>query len=134
MAEKVEITKKQERINADTLDIKEKVVSLNRVAKTVKGGRTMRFSALVVVGDENHLLRNSLVATNVNFISIEKLEKPMKIMAKTRYKQKEQPAVISSLGNGDVLVEFETKQRAITPGQSVVFYDGDIVVGGGEIK
>ena len=53
MAEKVEITKKQERIDADTLDIKEKVVSLNRVAKTVKGGRTMRFSALVVVGDEN---------------------------------------------------------------------------------
>ena len=53
MAERVEITKKQERIDADTLDIKEKVVSLNRVAKTVKGGRTMRFSALVVVGDEN---------------------------------------------------------------------------------
>lgn len=53
MAEKVEITKKQERIDADTLDIKEKVVSLNRVSKTVKGGRTSRFSALVVVGDEN---------------------------------------------------------------------------------
>ena len=53
MAERVEITKKQERISADTLDIKEKVVSLNRVSKTVKGGRTSRFSALVVVGDEN---------------------------------------------------------------------------------
>ncbi len=53
MAEKVEITKKQERIDAGTLDIKEKVVSLNRVSKTVKGGRTSRFSALVVVGDEN---------------------------------------------------------------------------------
>ncbi|MBE7023072.1 MAG: 30S ribosomal protein S5 [Ruminococcaceae bacterium] len=53
MAERVEITKKQERIDADTLDIKEKVVSLNRVSKTVKGGRTSRFSALVVVGDEN---------------------------------------------------------------------------------
>ncbi|MBR5155742.1 MAG: 30S ribosomal protein S5 [Clostridia bacterium] len=53
MAERVEITKKQERINADTLDIKEKVVALNRVSKTVKGGRTSRFSALVVVGDEN---------------------------------------------------------------------------------
>ncbi len=53
MAERVEITKKQERIDAATLDIKEKVVSLNRVSKTVKGGRTSRFSALVVVGDEN---------------------------------------------------------------------------------
>lgn len=53
MAERVEITRKQERISADTLDIKEKVVSLNRVSKTVKGGRTSRFSALVVVGDEN---------------------------------------------------------------------------------
>ena len=56
MAEKVEITKKQERIDADTLDIKEKVVSLNRVSKTVKGGRTMRFSALVVVGDGNGIV------------------------------------------------------------------------------
>ena len=53
MAERVEITKKQERVDAATLDIKEKVVSLNRVSKTVQGGRTSRFSALVVVGDEN---------------------------------------------------------------------------------
>ncbi len=53
MAEKGERTKKQPRIAADTLDIQEKVVHLNRVAKTVKGGRTMRFSALVVVGDGN---------------------------------------------------------------------------------
>jgi small subunit ribosomal protein S5 len=53
MAERVEITKKQERVDANVLDIKEKVVSLNRVSKTVKGGRTSRFSALVVVGDEN---------------------------------------------------------------------------------
>ncbi|MBR5153125.1 MAG: 30S ribosomal protein S5 [Clostridia bacterium] len=53
MAEKGERTKKQPRIAADTLDMQEKLVHLNRVAKTVKGGRTMRFSALMVVGDGN---------------------------------------------------------------------------------
>ncbi len=53
MAEKGERNGKQPRIQADTLDLQEKVVHLNRVAKTVKGGRTMRFSALLVVGDGN---------------------------------------------------------------------------------
>ncbi|MBO5136278.1 MAG: 30S ribosomal protein S5 [Clostridia bacterium] len=53
MAEVVERSRKQERIDASVLDLQEKVVTFNRVSKTVKGGRTSRFSALVVVGDGN---------------------------------------------------------------------------------
>ena len=57
----------------------------------------------------------------------------MKVKAKVRYRQKETDAVITPLENGNVSVDFETPQRAIAPGQAVVFYDGDTVVGGGTI-
>jgi tRNA-specific 2-thiouridylase len=57
----------------------------------------------------------------------------MRVSAKLRYSQKEQPAIIKPLENGDVLIEFDTPQRAPSSGQAAVFYDGDIVVGGGKI-
>ena len=57
----------------------------------------------------------------------------MRVRAKVRYKQKETDATITPLENGDVSVVFDEPQRAIAPGQAVVFYDGDIVVGGGTI-
>ena len=79
------------------------------------------------------MFSNHLEATDLNFISIEKLTEPMKVKAKVRYRQKETDAVITPLENGNVSVDFETPQRAIAPGQAVVFYDGDIVVGGGTI-
>ena len=58
----------------------------------------------------------------------------VRVTAKTRYSQKEQTAILSSLGNGEYLVRFDNPQRAVTSGQAVVFYDGNIVVGGGIIK
>lgn len=88
----------------------------------------------VVLGANEDLFSDELIASDVNFISIEKLTEPMKVKAKVRYKQKETDAVITPLENGDVHVKFDIPQRAIAPGQAVVFYDGDIVVGGGTIQ
>ena len=88
----------------------------------------------VTLGLESDLYTKSLIADDFNLISVEKLEAPMRVTAKTRYSQKEQPAVVSYLGNGEYMVEFDEPQRAVTGGQAVVLYDGDIVVGGGTIK
>lgn len=88
----------------------------------------------VMLGDEEDLYTLSLIAEDVNLISVAEVTKPMRITAKTRYSQNEQPAILTSLGNGEYLVEFDKPQRAITSGQAVVFYDGDVVVGGGTIK
>lgn len=88
---------------------------------------------LVVIGEEGEIFKDTLYAEDVNLIPFEKLEGEMKVTAKIRYSAKEANATIKPHKNG-VLVKFETPQRAITKGQSVVFYDGDIVVGGGIIK
>ncbi|MDR1066161.1 MAG: tRNA 2-thiouridine(34) synthase MnmA [Clostridiales bacterium] len=91
-------------------------------------------SATIVVGEESDLYSESLTAGDVNFISIDKLETPMEVTAKTRYSQAEAPAVITPVGEREVSVRFRKPQRAVTPGQAVVFYDGDAVVGGGVIR
>lgn len=88
----------------------------------------------VTLGKSDELLQLNLFARDCNFISIENLNSPIKVMAKTRYSQKETPATISLSDNNLVFVEFETPQRAITKGQSVVFYQDNIVVGGGIIS
>ena len=86
----------------------------------------------IVIGDAEDLMKKELTARDVNFMTIETLTEPLRVFAKTRYSQKEQPATIYSEGD-NVRVVFDEPQRAITPGQAVVFYDGDIVVGGGTI-
>lgn len=88
----------------------------------------------VTLGDEKDLYTSSLIAENVNLISVAEIVEPMRVTAKTRYSQHEQPAIVSVMDNGEYLVEFDSPQRAVTSGQAVVFYDGDIVVGGGTIK
>ena len=88
----------------------------------------------LVVGTNDQLMGKSLVAKNINWISIERLDEPLRAKAKIRYRTEEADATLYPLPDGNVRVEFDEPQRAITPGQATVFYDGDIVVGGGLIS
>ncbi len=88
----------------------------------------------VIIGSEDDIFKTDLIATSLNFIPFDKLEKEMNVKAKTRYSSDLADAVLIPLKDGKVRVSFKEKQRAITRGQSVVFYDGEIVVGGGIIE
>lgn len=87
----------------------------------------------VTIGPNDALFHTTLVADNWNWISIETLTEPMRVKAKARSRMVEQPATVYPMENGLARVVFDEPQRAITPGQAVVLYDGDIVVGGGTI-
>ena len=87
----------------------------------------------VTLGKNEELFSKTAVAHSVNLITCDSIDAPMRVCAKVRYNQKEQPATAISIGNGRLKVEFDEPQRAICKGQSVVLYDGDIVVGGGII-
>lgn len=90
-------------------------------------------TGVVTLGENEDLFTNRLYADNVNFIAIDKLTSPMRVSAKARYSQKEASATVHPIDENRIMVEFDEKQRAITPGQAVVMYDGDVVVGGGTI-
>ncbi|MCL2192247.1 MAG: tRNA 2-thiouridine(34) synthase MnmA [Treponema sp.] len=87
----------------------------------------------VSLGPDDSLYRKSLVARGINLVACDRLGGSMRVTAKTRYLQQEQPALVEQIGDDELHVEFDTPQRAITSGQAVVLYDGDIVVGGGTI-
>ncbi len=87
----------------------------------------------VIVGTEDELYKDELYANELNFLLFDKLEHEMEITAKIRYRSKEAEAILIPKEDGKLKVKFKVPQRAITKGQSVVFYKGDIVVGGGKI-
>jgi len=89
---------------------------------------------LVVLGDETEVFGRELRASQMNYIAFEKLEEPIDVKAKIRYSAREADAKVIPMGNNRVRVVFEEPQRAITPGQAVVFYQGDVLVGGGTIE
>ncbi len=88
----------------------------------------------VTLGEQELLHSTELTARDVNLIAIDEITSPLHCSAKTRYTGAEIPCEVSPLEGGRVKVVFEKPQRAAAAGQSVVFYDGDIVVGGGIIE
>lgn len=87
----------------------------------------------VIVGPETALYSRVLYADDMNWIAIGRLSAPIRVRAKIRYRHAEQPAVVYPGQDGGVRVVFDEPQRAITAGQAVVLYDGELVVGGGTI-
>lgn len=88
----------------------------------------------VTLGENKSQYSKSLIAKDLNFISIEKLNSELEVMAKVRYQAEPAKATIRLYEDNKVKVDFQEPQRSITPGQAVVFYQSDIVLGGGIIE
>ena len=89
---------------------------------------------VIVVGPKEEVYGDELVAMELNWIAIQELSRPVDVKAKIRYLHKEAEAMVIPLDEDKVHVKFKEPQMAITPGQAVVFYDDDIVIGGGAIE
>ena len=89
---------------------------------------------VIVVGPKEEVYGDELVAMELNWIAIQELSRPVDVKAKIRYLHKEAEAMVIPLDEDKVHVKFKEPQMAITPGQAVVFYDDDIVIGGGTIE
>lgn len=87
----------------------------------------------VIIGTKEHLFTDVLYGNQVNLMSIPQISGEMTVHAKIRYNSPEVPCKISMVGEDKIKVVFEQPQRAVTPGQAVVFYNGDMVVGGATI-
>lgn len=91
-------------------------------------------SRKVTAGPEAELLGSELTACGVNWVAEAGLDAPRRLDVKIRHRHEAAAAVVTDLGGGRAAVKFEIPQRAISPGQASVFYDGDDVVGGGWIE
>jgi len=88
----------------------------------------------VIVGTKEEVYGDELIASELNWVAIEQLQQPIKVKARIRYRHKEAEAVITPLDENKVYIKFKEPQIAITPGQAIVFYDEDTVIGGGMIE
>ena len=87
----------------------------------------------VVIGTNEDLMTTRVRANKLNFMTVEDLEGEMRVFAKIRYNHKGDWCTVRKTGEDEIECIFETPQRAVTPGQALVLYDGDYVLGGGTI-
>ena len=88
----------------------------------------------VVLSSNDALFARTLTAGRLNLIACPRLEGPVRLLAKVRYRMAEQPCTVEQTGEETLRLTFDQPQRAITPGQTVALYDGDVVVGGAVIR
>jgi len=106
-------------------------VSLNKRMYVIKINSHQN---VITLSNDEDLYRDKLLVKDLSFISGDKLSDSIKAEIKIRYNSKKSPAIISPYGEDKVLINFEKPQRAITPGQSAVFYQGGTILGGGIIE
>lgn len=87
----------------------------------------------VIVGEENELYSKEILVGDINLLLVDEITEPIQVDVKTRYSSKVAKAMISMQDENTIKVVFDELQRAVTPGQSAVFYVGDFVLGGGKI-
>jgi len=88
----------------------------------------------LVVGAKKDVLRKTLIAGGLNWVAIDGIREPLRVKAKIRYNYKKAKATVTKAGENAVRVDFDEPQASPTPGQAVVFYDKDVVLGGGWIS
>lgn len=87
----------------------------------------------VILCPKQELFQDSLICSNINLMAIDKLTEPLVVTAKIRYSAPKAKATLIPLDNNNIKVVFDEPQRAVTPGQAIVFYNDNIVIGGGTI-
>ncbi|MFC1548452.1 tRNA 2-thiouridine(34) synthase MnmA [Candidatus Omnitrophota bacterium] len=88
----------------------------------------------ITVGEKSHAMNSRIRVAGFNWLTVDKLDNPKSLDTRIRYNSKKEKALVTPYGEGEAIVEFEKPQFAPTPGQAAVFYEGEIVTGGGWIE